>query len=113
MKVDFIDIPELPWLFRLPFQGKKAKTQEPIKHRRKLKRLTKAIFRIPDDSSSSSLIEKMSNASIQFERGDEKQLILDRQLPFIAATSISGTTPDHQVLKIHSYVDKLNSRKNP
>ena len=77
MKVDFIDIPELPWLFRLPFQGKKAKTQEPIKHRRKLKRLTKAIFRIPDDSSSSSLIEKMSNASIQFERGDEKQLILE------------------------------------
>jgi hypothetical protein len=67
--------PSLPWTFRLPFQGKKKKTEEPILHKIKINNLTKTEFKIPFiDDDFTLFFTKDQN--IKFERSKEINLTL-------------------------------------
>ncbi len=77
MTVEFVDYPQLPWLFRLPFKGVKKPTNEPLDHTRQLKKLTKTIFQISNEKEIPAFVPKSFHNHIQFMPGEEHLVILE------------------------------------
>ena len=75
--IDFITQPQLPWIFRLPFKGRKKATNEPLDHPKKLRQLTKTTFITPTVNDLTESIQKLSGGTINFLTSDKYGLILE------------------------------------
>lgn len=70
------DIPDLPWIFRLPFKGTKKNEVEPTEHTNGIKKLTKAQFTYKN-SSAGSFVDRFKNESkIKFVKDQDLKLVL-------------------------------------
>ncbi len=77
MSIEFITEPALPWLFRLPFKNQKKDSNEPKEHRKSLHKLTKTVFETPYKTELTTLINKLSQDTIQFNISNRKRLTLE------------------------------------
>lgn len=75
--IDFITEPQLPWIFRLPYNGHKKEMNEPLDHPKKLRKLTKTTFRTPEVNEVTESIQKLSGGTIDFLKSKEFDLILE------------------------------------
>ena len=81
MSIDIItneQNPNLPWTFRLPYRGKKKKSNEPIEHLNGIKSLTKVEFKTQTDSKKIDFEDAFKNVeNIKFTKSDSLSLILE------------------------------------
>jgi hypothetical protein len=69
--------PGLPWIFRLPTIGNLPPVEEPINHRRDIKRLTGVKFQMPFSGNLSEFIGLFNQSDIIFEHAEQYNLVLE------------------------------------
>ncbi len=77
MKIDFINDPQLPWIFRLPFKKSDHKPNEPMDHPNEISKLSNVTFGIDRSNQVTELISKQSSDTILFDLSQEKKMILE------------------------------------
>ena len=70
--------PFLPWTFRLPFKGKKKKTDEPRDHQNKIMKLTRSVFGVPYGGFDSGFVDFFDQSPVlSFKNGPTVNLMLE------------------------------------
>lgn len=72
------DFPDLPWIFRFPFSGKKSVNNEPIEHFNGIKSLTRTEFEICSEMSDITFLDYFNGIDhIAFKVGERTHLTLE------------------------------------
>lgn len=69
--------PALPWTFRGPFKGLKTAHSEPLDHPNGIRRLTQAVFQMPESSHKDFLTRLQDHPQLRFERAERVGLLLE------------------------------------
>ncbi|WP_147392216.1 hypothetical protein [Algoriphagus lacus] len=69
--------PALPWTFRGPFKGPKTDYAESLDHSNGIRRLTQAIFQIPESAQIEFLNRFQDHPQLRFEPSEKSGLLLE------------------------------------